>query len=57
MASFCQIHCYCLISIMSMNTSFIYIYAKFQFLLVLEIALLTFPITALLFLVGELSIV
>lgn len=35
MTSPCQMHCYCLISITSMNTSFIYIYAKFQFLLTL----------------------
>lgn len=60
MASFCQLHCYCLISITSTNTSSIYIYAKFGFLLpfawVLEIALRTFPIAALFFLVGEPSI-
>lgn len=58
---FYQVHCYCLISITSMNIHFIYIYANFQFLVsfswVLEIALCTFPIAALPFLLGDLSIV
>lgn len=44
-----------------MSTHFIYIYAKFQFLLlfacILETASCSFPAAALLYLVGEMSLV
>lgn len=61
MTSLCQMHCYCLVSITSMNTSFIYIYAKFQFLLTLlgcwKSNYLHFSTAAWLLPVAELSIV
>lgn len=61
MTFLCQMHCYCLVSITSMNTSFIYIYAKFQFLLTLlgcwKSHYLHFSTAAWLLPVAELSIV